>query len=110
MTSEILIRNADISDIQFVIETIVQAEKGNGENISYCKLFNINEIEFREALKKILEAGINNFEFSLKNFKVALANRKKVGVYGAWLEGLDGIPSGMLKISAFRSFLNKEKA
>ena len=108
MTSEIHIRNADISDIDFIIETIVQAEKGNGENISYCKLFNIKEIEFREVLKKILEAGINNFEFSLSNFKIAIVNSKKVSAYGAWLEGLEGIPSGMLKISAFRSFLNKE--
>jgi ribosomal protein S18 acetylase RimI-like enzyme len=108
MTSEIHIRNAGISDIPFVIEAIVQAEKGNGENISYCKLFNIKETEFQEVLKKILEAGINNFEFSLSNFKVAIVNRKQVGAYGAWLEGLDGIPSGMLKISAFRSFLNKE--
>ena len=108
MPSEIHIRNADISDIDFIIETIVQAEKGNGENISYCKLFNIKEIEFREVVKKILEAGINNFEFSLSNFKIAIVNSKKVSAYGAWLEGLEGIPSGMLKISAFRSFLNKE--
>ena len=50
MTSEIHLRNAHISDIEFVIETILQAEKGNGENVSYCKLFDINEIEFLEIL------------------------------------------------------------
>jgi len=107
MPSEIQIRNAVDSDIEFVIETIVQAEKGDGDRISYCRLFNIDEAEFRKVSRKILEAGISNFEFSLGNFKIAESQGKQVAAYGAWLEGLDGISSGMLKISAFKSFLNK---
>lgn len=105
---EIQLRNAKDSDIEFVIETIVQAEKGNGSSISYCKLFNINESEFRNVLRKILEEKISNFEFSLENFKIAESNGICVGAYGAWVEGIDGISSGMLKISALKSFLQKE--
>lgn len=108
MLSQIQIRNAVGSDIEFVIETIVRAEKGNVNSISYCKLFNISETEFRTVLRKILEEGICNFEFSLENFKIAESEGNPVGAYGAWLEGRDGISSGMLKISAFRTFLNKE--
>jgi GNAT superfamily N-acetyltransferase len=104
----IQIRNAVDSDIEFVTETIVQAEKGNGDLISYCKLFNINESEFRTVLKKILEEKIGNFEFSLANFKIAEVNGIKAGAYGAWLEGEDGISSGILKISALKTFLRKE--
>ena len=104
----IQIRNAVDSDIEFVTETIIQAEKGNGDSISYCKLFNINESEFRTVLKKILEEKIGNFEFSLSNFKIAEVNGLKAGAYGAWLEGLDGISSGILKISSLKSFLKKE--
>jgi len=104
----IQIRNAVDADIEFIIETIIGAEKGNGDSISYCKLFNINEDEFRQVLRKIIEAGISNFEFSLENFKIAELNGRQVAAYGAWLEGRDGISSGMLKSSAFKSYLSKE--
>lgn len=105
---EIQIRNAIDSDIEFVVETIIQAEKGNGNLISYCKLFNISESEFRNILKKILEENICNFEFSLANFKIVESNGISVGSYGAWIEGKDGISSGILKISALKTFLQKE--
>lgn len=108
MPSGIQIRNAIDSDIEFVIETIVQAEKANGKVISYCKLFNISETEFRIVVKKILKEGICNFEFSLENFKIAESDGISVGAYGAWLEGNEGISSGILKISAFKTFLAKE--
>lgn len=106
---EIRIRNAENSDIEFVIESIVQAEKGNKNSISYCNLFNINEPEFRNVLRKILAEKIGNFEFSLSNFKIAEVNGQNVAAYGAWIEGLDGISSGILKISALKSFLAKDK-
>jgi GNAT superfamily N-acetyltransferase len=104
----IQIRKAVDSDIEFVTETIVQAEKGNGDSISYCKLFNISEEEFRTVLRKILAEKIGNFEFSLENFKIAEADGISIAAYGAWLEGREGISSGLLKISALRSFLGKE--
>jgi ribosomal protein S18 acetylase RimI-like enzyme len=108
MPSEIQIRNAIDSDIEFIIETIVLAEKGNGNVISYCNLFNISETEFRIVLGKILKEGICNFEFSLENYKIAESDGTSLGAYGAWLEGKDGISSGILKISAFKTFLGKE--
>jgi GNAT superfamily N-acetyltransferase len=104
----IQIRNAADPDFEFIIETIVRAEKGKGTDISYCKLFNISENEFRKVLGKILEEKISNFEFSPYNFKIAEVNGINVAAYGAWLEGKDGISSGMLKISALKSFLGKE--
>lgn len=104
----IQIRNAVDSDIEFIIETIIQAEKGNENTISYCNLFNISESEFRSVLGKILAEKICNYEFSLENFKIAEVNGISVAAYGAWVEGLDGISSGMLKISALKSFLGKE--
>jgi GNAT superfamily N-acetyltransferase len=108
MPADILIRNAIDADLEFIAESIVCAEKGMGDTNSYCKLFNINEDKFRSKLKEILVAGIANFEFSLANFKVAVANGLPVGAYGAWIEGADGIASGLLKISALKSFLGKE--
>jgi GNAT superfamily N-acetyltransferase len=108
MRSGIQVRKAADTDIEFIVDTIIRAEKGNGDSISYCKLFNINEGEFGQVLRKILKEGICNFEFSLENFKIAESNRIPVAAYGAWLEGEDGVSSGMLKISAFKSFLKKE--
>lgn len=106
--NEIKVRNAVEPDTEFIVETIIQAEKGNGDSISYCKLFNINEQEFRNVLRKILAEKIGNFEFSLDNFKIAEADGIRVGAYGAWMEGKDGIASGILKISALRTFLGKQ--
>lgn len=108
MLSGVYIRDANDSDIDFIIETIVRAEKGSGDKISYCRLFNISEDEFRKVLKKIIEEDINNFEFSLKSFKIAQFNGINVAAYGAWLESRDGISSGFLKINAFKAFLSKE--
>jgi len=104
----IQIRNAIDPDIEFIIETIVQAEKGDGNSISYCRLFNINEMEFRNAIRKILKEKICNFEFSLSNFKIAGVNGINVAAYGAWVEGKDGVSSGILKTSALKTFLGKE--
>lgn len=104
----IIIRKASEKDIDFIIDTIVMAEKGNGPNISYCSLFNINELEFRLFLKKILNEEIDNFEFSLSAFRIAESEGKAVGAYGAWIENVSGLPSGLLKISAFKSFLKPE--
>jgi len=108
MNPFITIRTATEQDIDFIVETIVMAEKGNGSNISYCALFNINESEFRLLLKQILFEKIDNFEFSLQAYKIAESGGKPVAAYGAWIEERDGIPSGLLKISACKSFLKRE--
>jgi ribosomal protein S18 acetylase RimI-like enzyme len=108
MPESILIRNATKSDIDFIVDCIVQAEKGTGTTISYCHLFDITENEFREVTGEILDEGIRNFEFSIESFKIAESDGKYAGAYGAWLEGADGISSGILKMSAYRTFLKKE--
>lgn len=107
MSEDILIRKAIKTDIDFIVESIVQAEKGMGNTISYCTLFDITEKEFRDVAGKILDEGISNFEFSLDSFMIAESGGKPAGAYGAWLEGADGISSGLLKMSALRSFLPK---
>lgn len=108
MSEDILIRKAIKTDIDFIVESIVQAEKGTGSTISYCSLFDITENEFRDVTGKILDEGIDNFEFSLDSFMVAESGGKPAGAYSAWLEGADGISSGILKMSALRSFLKKD--
>ncbi len=108
MNSDITIRKAGLPDIDFLTETIVMAEKGNGNTISYCALFDITESEFRLMLKKALNEEIDNFEFSLSAFKIALAGGLPVAAYGAWIEESDGMPSGLLKLSACKAFLKRE--
>lgn len=105
---DITIRNATDHDIGFIIETIIMAEKGNGPNVSYCALFNISDSELRLILRKIFLEKIDNFEFSLSSFKIAEHKGNPVAAYGAWIEGKSGMSSGLLKMSAFKEFLNRE--
>jgi ribosomal protein S18 acetylase RimI-like enzyme len=109
MMSEVLIRSAAESDIDFIAETIIRAEKGMGNTISYCYLFNLTEEELLEVIRKILLEDIPHFEFSLRSFKIAEVGGIRAGAYAAWIEAAEGIASGFLKTAAFRSFVSREQ-
>ena len=108
MKENFLIRDADEKDIDFLVEANINAGKGNGDIIPYCALFNIKETELRSILKRIFMEDITDFEFSVQNFMIAEHEGIPVAAYSGWVEGIGGIPSRLLKMSAFRSFLTKE--
>lgn len=108
MNESILIRNAGPADFEFVAESVIMAEKGHSDTISYCQLFGITEDELRQVLINIFREEVSHFEFSPGNFMLAECNGEMAGAYSAWVEGAGGLPSGLLKMSAFRSFLGKE--
>jgi ribosomal protein S18 acetylase RimI-like enzyme len=105
----IVIRKAVESDTEFVIDSIINAEKSGTEKITYCEIFSISEEDFRNILHQILEEEIEGFEFCIKNFLVAQINQKMVGAVSGWIEGTDGMSSSLLKMNAFSFFLSKTK-
>jgi ribosomal protein S18 acetylase RimI-like enzyme len=109
MKENFLIRNAEIKDIDFLVEATINANKGSGNKLHYCTLFNISEAELCSILKKIFRENIPDFELNVKNFMVAEYEGYPVAAYTGWVEGIGGIPSGLLKISAFRTFLSKSQ-
>jgi predicted GNAT family acetyltransferase len=106
MKEDFLIRDANLKDIEFLVEAIVNAEKGSGNILSYCALFGISEDELCSTLKKIFREDIPDFEFSVRNFMIA-EYEVPIAAYAAWFEGIGGISSRLLKISAFKTFLTR---
>ncbi len=109
MASEFVIRDATLKDSDFLIEAIINAEKGNGNIVSYCAIFDITENEFASLMRKIFKEDIPDFEFSFRNFKIAELGGNPVAAYTGWIEGIGGMPSGLLKMSAFKAFLDKRQ-
>jgi ribosomal protein S18 acetylase RimI-like enzyme len=103
----LLIRNTNESDIDFLIDSIIESEKGNTQVVSYCSLFNISEQFLRSIIRKIFEERINDFDFSLNSFLIAEYKNYPVACYSGWIESNKGMPSALLKISAFKTFLPK---
>ena len=107
MKEDFLIRDANLKDIDFLVEAIINAEKGNRHILPYCALFNISEVELRSVLKKIFMEDVTDFDFSASNFMIAEHKGYPVAAYTGWVEGIGGIPSRILKMSAFRTFLTR---
>ena len=103
------LRAAVPSDLEFIIESIIESEKSGSQIISTCNVFGFSEVEYKEILREILLEDINYCEYGLSGFLIAEYNGECVGTYASWIEGLGGISSGILKASILTPFLNKEK-
>ena len=59
----LVIREASERDIDFIIETIIEADKSGSNVISACNILNVNEQEYRNILKNILNDNIEGQEY-----------------------------------------------
>lgn len=108
MKKKIKLRNAVSKDIDFIIDTIIEAEKSGSDIISYCNIFEINETDLRGILKVILEEDIQNQELCLSGFIVADSAGIPIGAVCSWVEAKDGSPSSIVKASILHYFIKKE--
>lgn len=97
MDNEFLIRKASISDIPFLVDTIVAAEKSGTSKFTYTTIFGLTETEARKYISRMLDEEIDGCEFSVSGFVLAEDNGNIAGAVGAWIEGSEGIPSIVLK-------------
>lgn len=107
----ITIRQADICDIPFLVDTIIEAEKSGTDRIGLCTLFDITEQQARDYLAAILEEEIDGCEFSVSSFLLAFVDGNFASAVGGWIEGLneDNLPSGILKANLLGYHLPAEK-
>lgn len=94
-----MIRRASIADIDFLVDTIVAAEKSGTENFGLARLFDLAEVEMREYIRAMLEEEIDGCEFSVSSFLVAEHQGTTVSAFAGWVEGQneDELPSALLK-------------
>lgn len=99
ISSDYQIRPATMKDADFIIETIVEAEKSGTDKLGLSTLFNLSENQVRQSLLQILSEEIDGCEFSISSFIVAEAGGKPVAAIAGWIEGdnEDNQPSGLLK-------------
>lgn len=99
MNEEIIIRRATSDDIDFLAETIVEAEKSGTDNFGFAKLFELSEDEMRDCIKAMLDEEIEGCELSISSFLVAEHKGRVVSAFAGWIEGVneDELPSAILK-------------
>ena len=101
-------RNATPADIPFLVETILEAEKSGTEILSYSTIFGLDESDVKRIIASMLEEGVDGCELSVSSFFLAESDGISVGAVCAWIEGVDGVPSSILKGNLLRYSLPKE--
>lgn len=109
MLANFSLRKATKDDINFVIEAIIEAEKGCSNQISTCSIFALSEDEYKEILRDILIQDIEHFDYYLSGYLIAESNGLYIGASGSWLEGAEGISSGIIRSSVLFPYLDKSK-
>ena len=95
--NEVIFRNATINDVPFLVDTIIEAEKSGTEILTYCTIFGLTEDEARKYIAEMLSEEIDGCELSISSFLLAEKNGQIAASVGAWIEGIEGIPSAILK-------------
>lgn len=110
MNDNITIRKATINDIDFLVDTIVSAEKSSTDNFGLAKLFDLSEDEMRDCIKAMLEEEIDGCEFSISSFIVAETQGEVIAAFAGWNEGKneDDLASAILKSNLVGYYLPKE--
>jgi ribosomal protein S18 acetylase RimI-like enzyme len=101
-------RKATTKDIAFLVETIIEAEKCGTDKLSYSTIFGLSEDDARKYIADMLLEEIDGCELSISSFLVAEKNGQIVAATAAWIEGIEGIPSIVLKGNLLNSTLPKE--
>lgn len=109
MIENLSIRQATFEDINFIIETIIEADKGGTNIISACNILSISEQEYKKILTNILTENIEGQEYSLSGFLIAEIETKPVGALGSWIEGAAGVSSYILYSNILLNYLEREK-
>lgn len=91
------IRKAAIDDIPFLVDSIIEAEKGGTEILSYSTVFGLSLNESKKYIKDMLLEEVDGCELSISSYLVAEKDGQLVGAVGAWIEGNEGMPSSVLK-------------
>lgn len=110
MNNDIVIRKASITDIDFLVDTIVSAEKSGTDNFGLAKLFEVSEVDMRNYIKGMLEEEIDGCEFSISSFLVADKGGEVVAAFAGWNEGYneDELSSAILKSNLVGYYLPSE--
>jgi hypothetical protein len=109
--SKYIIRPAVLGDIDFLVETVIQAEKSSSGMCGMANYFDITEDELRNYIKQAFEEEVDGCELSVSSFLVVEYEGKVVAAMGGWLEGdnEDNMPSSLLKSNLLMYVIPRDK-
>lgn len=101
--SKLVIREATLKDVDFIVTTIIEAEKSSTNKVGTANYFGITESEYRQYLTAMLEEEVDGCEISISSYILAEYDGNIVAAKGGWLEGdnEDNMPSSILKSNLF---------
>lgn len=102
-------RPATPSDIPFLVDAIVAAEKGGTDKLSYSTIFGLPEPDVRAMLAEALDEDVTGQELCVSGFKIADVDGEPVGAVCAWVEGEGHRSSTLLKASLLAHFIGRER-
>lgn len=109
METELVIRKAEYPDIDFIINTIFEAEKSFTNVISYCGIFSLTEDELLPIFRKILQEDVIGQELCYSSYLIAESEGEYAGACGAWVEEANGFSSAVLKANILFEFIPHDK-
>ena len=104
------IRPATINDVDFLAETVIQAEKSSTGMCGLANYFSVSEEEMRGYVKQMFEEEVDGCELSVSSFIVVEYEGKVVAAMGGWLEGdnEEGLSSAILKSNLLMYVMPKD--
>jgi len=103
-----LIRCARVDDVDFIVETIIEAQKGSSNKSLFSLVYDLTVKESFNYIKIMLLEDVIGCDFSLSSFLVLERNNKVVASVNGWVEGSQGISSSILKANLFNYILPKK--
>lgn len=104
MADNITFRIAKESDIDFVVEAAVEAEKSRTGTLSFARIFDLDEKDVYKILREIILEDIRGQELALSHFMITEINGEYAGASSGWIEGIEG-PSEMIKANVLAYYI-----
>lgn len=97
--SKQVVRRATVTDVPFLVEAVLAAEKSGTDRAPIARLFGLQEDEVRALLKRMFEEEIDGCEFSVTSSLIAEVDGRPAAAVAGWIEGAneDDMPSQMLR-------------
>ncbi len=109
MATNISLRRATLNDVDFIIETIIEAEKSFSNTISYCQIFSVTKEELINLFRQILSEDIVGQELCYSEYIIAEVNSAYAGACASWVEGVEGFSSSVVKANLLMEYFGHEK-
>jgi len=101
-------KQASPEDVDFCVETYVNAEKANSEVFPFSKVFDIPEEDSKKILREIMLEDIEGQEMAISSFTLLMHGKNYAGACGSFVECINGISSNIIKSDILRHFIPKK--